>query len=456
MSDFVDREVRKRDTQRRRQMERRRSHINDPAPKKWTLVNMWVFGKHLPLDWGVVICTVILTLIGSLMVLSASSYTMGVTGSGNAMSEFMTQVQGMVLGGAGFLLMASLDYRWLNQRWIVMALCGASFVMLFLVKGLPTLAKVAPFVNSGALFIRSPYLNDAYRWLHIGPPGKTLLSIQPSEILKVAIVIYLAYYMNLKQGSMHLFWRNNFGCLMVVGVMVLLLLWQPNLSTACLIAFVTLFMLVAGGMRLSTLSLLLVMALAAFYVLARYLIDDRWIRITSFLNPWDESVSQGSGYQLIQSYYALGNGGWFGTGLGLSKQKHLFLPYAYSDFIFAVVGEELGFFGCVGILSVFLSLIFFGLRIAINAVDRFGTYLALGTTSLIALQVIINVLVVTGFAPTTGIPLPFFTSGGTTMAIFLSTMGLLVSVSRRPAAIKERLAPPALRRLRERLRGAEA
>lgn len=451
MSNWFDPQTRKRNAQRR-QAEQRRSHINDPVPKKWTLMNMWVFGKHLPVDWGVVICTIILTLVGSLMVLSASSYTMGVQGKG-AMSEFSTQVQGMILGGIGFFLMASLDYRWLNQRWIVLTLCAASFVMLALVAGLPKLAQFIPGINSG--IIRSPYLNDAYRWLRIGTTS-TYLSIQPSEILKVAVVLYLAYYMNQRHSTMHLFWRNNFGCLCVVGVLVLEVLAQPNLSTSCLLAFVTLFMMVAGGMRMRTLTILMVLALAAFYVLARYVIDDRWIRITSFLNPWAEGVSNGSGYQLIQSYYALGNGGWFGTGLGLSKQKHLFLPYAYSDFIFAIVGEELGFVGCVVILSIFLALIYFGFRIAVNAVDRFGTYIALGTTSLIALQVIINVLVVTGSAPTTGIPLPFFTSGGTTMAIFLSTMGLLVSVSRRPAAIREPLIPPALKRMRDRMLGSEA
>ena len=440
----MDRETRK----RRRQAEDRRSHINDPAPKRWTLANMWVWHKHLPVDWGVVVCTIILTLVGSLMVLSASSYAMGVSGDGDAMSEFNTQVQGMILGGIGFFFAANLDYRWLNQRWIVKTLCLASFIMLALVVLLPRAARIIPVVNSGALFIRSPYLNDAYRWLRIGTKS-AYISIQPSEILKVAVVLYLAYYMNMRQNSMHLFWKNNFGCLLVVGVLDVLLLAQPNLSTASLIAIVTLVMMMAGGMKPSTIVILLVIAVAGFYVLARYVIEDRWIRITSFLNPWADGVRDKTGYQLVQSYYALGNGGWFGTGLGLSKQKHLFLPYAYSDFIFAVVGEELGFVGGVTILSVFLTLIYFGLRIAVNAVDRFGTYLALGTTSLIAVQVIFNVLVVTGFAPTTGIPLPFFTSGGTTMAIFLTTMGLLVSVSRRSAALREQLLPPALHRLRE-------
>lgn len=439
--------------QQRKKAERRRSHINDPAPQKWTLRNMWVIGQHLPIDWGVVVCTIILTLLGSLMVLSASSYTMSVKGE-DALGEFKTQLFGMAVGGVGFFFAMHLDYRWLKQRWVVMALCGACAVMLGLVVLLPKLGSVASFFNDGHFFlIRSPFVNNAYRWLYFGPPRHTWLSIQPAEILKVAVVLYLAYYMDKKQKTMHLFWRNNFAALFTVGLLILEVLAQPNLSTSCLLVFVTLFLLMAGGMRKRTLIVLLSIAIVGFFILARFIIPSRWERIVFFLDPWQDVQHQG--YQLVQSYYALGNGGWFGTGLGLSKQKHNFLPYAYSDFIFAIVGEELGFVGACGVLGVFLALIYFGYRIAVNAIDRFGTYLALGLTSVIALQVVINVLVVTGFAPTTGIPLPFFTSGGTTMAIFLTTIGLLVSVSRRPAAIRERVAPPALVRLKERWARAE-
>lgn len=439
--------------QQRKKAERRRSHINDPAPQKWTLRNMWVIGQHLPIDWGVVVCTIILTLLGSLMVLSASSYTMSVKGE-DALGEFKTQLFGMAVGGVGFFFAMHLDYRWLKQRWVVMALCGACAVMLGLVVLLPKLGSVASFFNDGHFFlIRSPFVNNAYRWLYFGPPGHTWLSIQPAEILKVAVVLYLSYYMDKKQKTMHLFWRNNFAALFTVGLLILEVLAQPNLSTSCLLVFVTLFLLMAGGMRKRTLIVLLSIAIVGFFILARFVIPDRWERIVFFLDPWQDV--RGEGYQLVQSYYALGNGGWFGTGLGLSKQKHNFLPYAYSDFIFAIVGEELGFVGACGVLGVFLALIYFGYRIAVNAIDRFGTYLALGLTSVIALQVVINVLVVTGFAPTTGIPLPFFTSGGTTMAIFLTTIGLLVSVSRRPVAIRERVAPPALVRLKERWARAE-
>ena len=439
--------------QQRKKAERRRSHINDPAPQKWTLRNMWVIGQHLPIDWGVVVCTIILTLLGSLMVLSASSYTMSVKGE-DALGEFKTQLFGMAVGGVGFFFAMHLDYRWLKQRWVVMALCGACAVMLGLVVLLPKLGSVASFFNDGHFFlIRSPFVNNAYRWLYFGPPRHTWLSIQPAEILKVAVVLYLSYYMDKKQKTMHLFWRNNFAALFTVGLLTLEVLAQPNLSTSCLLVFVTLFLLMAGGMRKRTLIVLLGIAIVGFFILARFVIPDRWERIVFFLDPWQDV--QNEGYQLVQSYYALGNGGWFGTGLGLSKQKHNFLPSAYSDFIFAIVGEELGFVGACGVLGVFLALIYFGYRIAVNAIDRFGTYLALGLTSVIALQVVINVLVVTGFAPTTGIPLPFFTSGGTTMAIFLTTIGLLVSVSRRPVAIRERVAPPALVRLKERWARAE-
>ena len=422
-----------------RAAQRRRSHINDPIPEKWTFTNMWVFGKHLPYDWGVIIFTILLMLTGALMVLSASSYEMGSTGSGNAMSEFTTQMAGIVLGSGAFILAANLDYRWLNQSKVVMFGILASLVMLLIVFLMPKI----PFINNLKFGIWVPYINDAYRWIMIGIAGKGM-SFQPTELVKIAVIVYLAYYITHNERTMKKFFANNLRALMVVGVLVGLIVLQPNLSTASLIVFVTLIMLVVGGMRMSTLVILLLLGAAALYALA-YITPGRFERILSFRDPWAEGVVDDEGYQLVQSYYALGNGGWFGTGLGLSKQKHLFLPYAYSDFIYAIVGEELGWLGGCTILLFFLILILFGYRIATNAYDKFGCYLALGLTSIIAIQVILNIFVVTGMMPTTGIPLPFFTSGGTTMTIFLGTMGLLVSVSRRPAPKKEGVAPPAVR-----------
>ena len=428
-----------------RAAERRRSHINDPVPEKWTIWNMWVFKKNLPFDWGVIIFTVGLMLFGALMVLSASSYEMGSTGSGDAMSEFATQVTCIIIGCIVFFFAANLDYRWLNQSKLVFIGIAASFISLAIVFLMPRL----PFLNNLKLFIWVPKINDAYRWIHIGFK-RTIFSIQPTEIVKVAVILYLAYYITHNEKTMHLFFRNNFRALAVVGILVGFIVIQPNLSTASLIVFVTIIMLMVGGMRWRTFFMLVALGVAALIALA-YITPGRWERITSFTKPWTEENIRGDGYQLVQSYYALGNGGWFGTTLGLSKQKHLFLPYAYSDFIYAIVGEELGWVGGCTVLLAFLALIWFGLRIAINAYDKFGCYLALGLTSILAIQVILNIFVVTGMMPTTGIPLPFFTAGGTTMVIFLGTMGLLVSVSRRPAPKKEGVVPPKVHEVSRRI-----
>ncbi len=437
-------DVRRMDKKAQRQAERRRSHLNDPVPKQWNLKNIWVWGKHLPIDWGVVICTIILTLLGSLMVLSASSYEMGITGEGNAMSEFVTQLAGIALGGVAFFVAMNLDYRVLNNRKIVSILVLVTFAMMLTVFLLPKIG----FLNNLHVGVWVPYINYAHRWIRFG--FKTLsVSIQPSEILKIVTIIYLAYYITHNEKTMHLFWRNNFTPLAVIGINCGLLALQPNLSTTCLVVFVTFIMLKVGGMRKRTLFSLFGMGALALFALA-YITPDRMNRIISFRDPWADAGD--TGYQLVQSYYALGNGGWFGTGLGLSKQKHLFLPYAYSDFIYAIVGEEWGWLGGCGILLIFLVLIWFGYRIAIRSGDKFGCYLALGLTSIIAIQVILNIFVVTGMMPTTGIPLPFFTSGGTTMTIFLGTMGLLVSVSRRPAAGKNNVAPPIVRAVAEKFR----
>ena len=256
-------ETQREEARRRRQAEKRRSHLNDPPPKRWTLRNMWVFGQHLPLDWGVIICTVFLTLMGSLMVLSASSYEMGVTGEGNAMSTFTKQLLGIGLGAAAFIVMANIDYRWFNNRKVVMALILTSFVMLALVKLLP----MVPAFNKLKIGIWSPYVNSAYRWLYIGYGTKSV-SMQPSEILKVAVIVYLSYYITHNQKNMHRFWRCNFPALCVVGFNALLVVIQPNLSTTSLIVFVTLFMLMAGGMRKRSLFVMLAAGVVALVALA--------------------------------------------------------------------------------------------------------------------------------------------------------------------------------------------
>lgn len=389
-------------------------------------VRLFVFGQRLSFDYGVMVCTIVLTVIGLLMVLSASSYSEGI--NGDSLGEFKQQVFGAVVGFGALLLVMNLDYRILRQKWIVMTGVIVTIALLAMVMFLPKIVSGPP--------IWSPYVNSAHRWLRIGTRNQ-YLSIQPSEIAKVTMVLFLAWYMDLKHNRMNDLIRTVFPMLAVAGVYALLVVFQPNLSTTGAILMVVLTMFYIGGVKWWVNCSLIVLGIAAITFLLIFVYDEtRLVRVTNFIDPWADA--KGDGWQLIQSYFALANGGWFGTGIGMSRQKHLFLPYSSSDFIFAIVGEELGFVSAALILAGFFLLVFFGVRVAVNAYDRFGCYLASGITAMLGIQVIINIMVVTGLMPTTGLPLPFFTAGGTTLMIFLSSMGLLLSVSRRQNPLARR------------------
>ncbi len=382
-------------------------------------VHLFVFGQGLSFDYGVLVCTIVLTVVGLLMVLSSSSYSEGI--SGDSLGEFRQQVFGAVVGFAGLLVVMNIDYRILKQKWIVMTGVTVTIGLLAAVQLLPHIVDGPP--------IWSPYVNSAHRWLRIGTRS-SYLSIQPSEIAKITMVLYLAWYMDLKHDRMGDIVHTILPMLLVAGCYAGLIVFQPNLSTTGAILMVVLTMLYLGGSKWWVNCSLIALGLGAITFLLLFVYDEtRLVRFISFQDPWADPKN--TGWQLIQSYFALGNGGWFGTGIGMSRQKHLFLPYSSSDFIFAIVGEELGFVGGTLILAGFFLLVFFGIRVAMNAYDRFGCYLAAGITAMLGIQVIINILVVTGWMPTTGLPLPFFTAGGTTLMIFLSSMGLLLSVSRR-------------------------
>ena len=193
------------------------------------------------------------------------------------------------------------------------------------------------------------------------------------------------------------------------------------------LGLVTLFMLIIGGMSKKHTILFSCMAGAAVPVLI--LAEPyRLKRLFAFLDPW--ASPQGEGFQLIQSLYSLGNGGWFGVGLFNSRQKYLFLPFAESDFIFSIIGEELGFVGCVGLMAIYFVLIYSLFKIGLNAKDRFGCLLSCGVGIVIAVQTLLNIAVVTGSIPPTGLPLPFISSGGTSVAVFMAAIGVAISVSR--------------------------
>ena len=250
-----------------------------------------------------------------------------------------------------------------------------------------------------------PATNGAQRWIKIGS-----LTFQPSELAKYVVVLYLAKRLSERGDKIKDFWKEIVPDIAVAGFYAGLVLAQKNLSIASLIMIVSFIMLFSAAL--------------AFALIPTY----RRKRMLNFINPWKDA--SGNGYQLVQSFYALGAGGLLGLGLGQSRQKTLYMPEPHNDFIFSIIGEELGLVGCLAILCVFGVLIWRGIKVALNARDTYGMLLALGITSVIAVQTIINIAVVTGSMPVTGVPLPFISYGGTSLLITMSAMGVLLNISR--------------------------
>ena len=259
------------------------------------------------------------------------------------------------------------------------------------------------------------------RWLRIGS-----FSLQPSELLKVVLIIYVASYLERKQEVLASFFRGLTPNFIVTGIYLFLVLLQPDFGTVVLIATTVLLMLYVGGGR----PVHIATSLVGVGIIGGLLIASHTYRVRrmlAFLNPWDDP--QNSGFQIIQSFIALGTGGWFGRGLGESLQKRLFLPDAHTDFIFAIIGEELGFLWICILIIIFVVFIWRGYWIAWNALDGFGKHLAFGSTTIISLQIILNIFVVVGLLPTKGLPLPFISYGGTSLVVAMFLTGLLLNIS---------------------------
>lgn len=354
-------------------------------------------------DRGLATCFALLMLTGLATLYAASYYN--AQDNGGALSEVTAQLFGVGVGAAAIAVLLRIDYRVLARPWVCGALLGASFIMLALV-AVPGIGRM---------------LNGSRRWLRLGP-----VSFQPSELGKYAMILYLARALSRRTRDVTRFWRGLAPLFILPGAMFLLILMQPNLSTAGSILIVTAVMAMLAGARWKHLGLVGVAgaALGAFYALSE---GYRRARLMSFRHPFDFMTNEG--YQLSQSLLAFGSGGWFGMGLGRGRQKFAFLPYPESDFIFAVVGEDLGFVGCVAVLALFGAFLFFGLRVAMRCDDRFGSLLAGGITCMIGVQCVLNVAVVIGMMPTTGLPLPFFSAGGTSISILMGAVALLMNIS---------------------------
>ena len=356
-------------------------------------------------DRGIFTTFILLLLIGLVVLYSASFYN-AQDADGNPLAEVISQLMGIALGSVGMFIILRIDYRILQKPVISGGLLLISLVLLILV-AIPGIGKL---------------LNGSRRWLRIGP-----VSFQPSELAKYAAILYMARMYAQKKRDVRKFFSGLVPVFIMPALMFFLILLQPNLSTAGSIVIAAGFMAMLAGARWSHLGLVSALGgcVGAFYA---WVEPYRRARLLSFRDPFAQLSNEG--YQLAQSLMAFGSGGLFGMGLGKGRQKYGFLPYPESDFIFAVVGEDAGLIGCLAILVLFGFFIFFGLRAAMRCPDRFGSVLAGGITSMIGIQAAMNVAVVTGVMPTTGLPLPFFSAGGTSVSVLMCAVGVLLNISR--------------------------
>ena len=357
-----------------------------------------------PADGTLALILALLMMCGLLTLFSATYYK--AVDQGDALLEVKKQLIGVGLGAFLMLLTSRIPYSfWQKPRVVMLALTG-SFALLVLV--------LIPGIGV--------YVNGSRRWLNIAG-----MSFQPSELAKIASVMYLASTLSFRLKQVERLWTGILPLLVVPAAMFLLILQQPNLSTAGSIMIVAILMMLLAGAKWKHLSLMGVVGLAVGFAYA-WVEPYRRERLLSFRNPFAQMSDEG--YQLSQSLIAIGSGGLFGRGLGQGRQKFSYLPYPESDFIFAIIGEDFGLFGCCVVILLFVAFAVAGMRIALNCQDRYGCLLAAGITAMISVQAFINIGVVVGILPTTGLPLPFFSAGGTSISLLMAAVGILFNISR--------------------------
>jgi cell division protein FtsW len=370
-----------------------------PTPE----VNM---ARKLQADKWLFAATAGLALFGIVMVYSASA-VMARAENGNQYYYVIKQGIWTAVGFAAMLLMMQFDYQRLRDRRIVYGLLG-----------LTTLLLLAVFAF--------PRINGAHRWIRFAG-----FSVQPSELSKLALAIFLAYFLEKRAGEEGSLRRTFLPCMAVTGVLAALVLKEPDLGTALMLVVVCVVICFTAGVRLLHLG----MAAAPGLVVGAWMllfVPWRFQRLVTFTDPWADP--QDKGFQVVQSLIAVGSGGPSGLGFAQGKQKMFFLPFAHSDFIFAVVGEELGLFGALTVVTVFGILLWRGVRASLRAPDRFGMLLGLGLVAAIVVQALFNISVVLSLLPTKGIPLPFISYGGSSLVPTLIAVGILLNISQYSSA----------------------
>lgn len=356
----------------------------------------------------IVSITLFLVLFGALMVYSASFYYAQKTYNNSCFFLFK-QIIGIIIGVFAMFIFSKFDFNKLKKvKWIILII---SYILLILV-----------FVPGIGV---SNY--GATRWIRF--PGFT---IQPSEIAKFAFVLFSSSCLEKQYKNVKSF-KGILPVLISGCLFCILIILEPNMSITMCVGIVMVVMLFIGGMSKKQFFILLIPAL----ILIPFLIiiePYRFNRLLAFVDPW--ASPKGEGYQLIQSFYSISSGGLFGVGLFNSRQKYLFLPFAESDFIFSVISEEFGFVGCGLILALYFILIVCGIKTATKAKNRFGCYLASGITAIIATQTLLNVSVVSGLIPPTGLPLPFISAGSTSIVVFMAAIGVLININKQNSSSK--------------------
>lgn len=348
-------------------------------------------------------------LVVSVVMVYSSSSIVALTTYDDPAFFMKRQIVWAFAGLIAMTLMMRVDYRRFKDQRLAIGLVVLSLALLT--------ATLLPGIGRE--------INGSRRWLRLG-----MLSFQPSELAKFALIVYTSYFIWKKGERIRDFMNGLVPAYVVTGFFLLLTIRQPDFGAAMTLAGVTCILLFAGGANLLHLAGTAAAAVPVAYVAVAYK-TYRLRRITAFLDPWSDP--HGSGHQIIQSFLAFGSGGLFGRGLGEGRQKLLFLPERHSDFIYAVIGEELGLIGAMVVLALFLLVLWRGIRAAFVSEDVFPRLLALGITLLVCLQGMINMAVVTGLLPTKGIALPLVSYGGSSLVITMAALGVLLNISREAA-----------------------
>jgi len=357
--------------------------------------------QKLQVDKWLFSATVGLALFGVVMVYSASAM-IAVQENHSQFHYVLKQGIWTLIGFGAMFVTMRFDYQRLNRGWIIYGLLLLTIVLLLAVFAFPP-------------------VNGARRWIKLSG-----FSAQPSEVAKLSLAMFVAYVIERRSGDESSFWKTFLPCMFALMILAGLVAKEPDLGTALMLAIIAFAMCFAGGVRPKYLALATVPGLL-FVGKMLIFTPFRMRRLVAFINPWADA--QGTGYQVVQSLIAVGSGGQHGLGFAQGRQKLLFLPFAHSDFIFAVIGEELGLIGALIVIFVFAVFLWRGMRAALRAPDRFGMLLGIGIVVGIVAQALLNMSVVLALLPTKGIPLPFISYGGSSLVPTLAGVGILLNIS---------------------------